>query len=300
MKNGNMDANTNSYQQSQLQSISRLIDEKQELESKYIQVSSKLNHLNSCMKNLNHDIRSPLGGITGMIDLLLMENKDQVNVQTHDLMMIKESAQSLLDLINGTLVARNTHDDMDDAPNIDRTLSGVINEIQRLYLPMVKSKDVSLSIRNQISEEIELPSGFFINLIQIIGNLVANAVKFTPSGGSIDVVFTQDDDDNQSMLNIAVTDNGKSMSEKQVSAFNRGEPVSRSIGTNGEKGFGIGLQHVIEMVTEDDGRIFVESEKGFGTAFSLFYLLPDMNVTLKIASRPVARNGAAKLNGSKI
>jgi K+-sensing histidine kinase KdpD len=55
-----------------------LNEEKQELEKKYILVSLKLGQLKNCMKNLNHDLRSTLGGITGMIDLLLIEDKDQI------------------------------------------------------------------------------------------------------------------------------------------------------------------------------------------------------------------------------
>jgi signal transduction histidine kinase len=137
-------------------------------------------------------------------------------------------------------------------------------EINRLYLPMAQNKGISLSMSTQIDLEIQLLPNFFNNLIQITGNLVANAIKFTPSKGSVDVLLTLDDEENHSILNMTVSDTGQGMSPDQVSAFNQGKPVARSMGTNGEEGFGIGLQHVIEMVSEDGGRIVVKSEKGSG------------------------------------
>lgn len=258
----------------------RLIDEKQELENRYILVSSKINHLKNSIKNLNHDVRSPIGAITGMIDLLIIEDKDKIEVHTQDLRMIQESAKSLLDLINSTLEDQDIHDSM----NIDRILSSVISEINRLYLPMAHNKGISLSMDSQIDTEIHLPPHFFINLIQIIGNLIGNAIKFTPTKGSVSVVFTLDRDENPSMLNMTVTDTGKSMSANQVSAFNLGKPVRRSKGTNGEQSYGLGLQHVIQMVSEDDGHILVKSGIGSGSRFSLSFPLSKNNLTLKNAA----------------
>lgn len=220
-----------SDQKKQLQNFARLVDDHYELENRYTLISSKINHLKNCIKYLNHDVRSPIGAITGMIDLLLVKDKDLIEVHTQDLMIIKQSANSLLDLINGTLEEQDIHDSM----NIDRILSSVITEINRLYLPMAKNKGVSLSMISQIDTEIHLPPDFFINLIQITGNLIGNAIKFTPAKGSVDVVFSLDRDEDPSMLNMTVTDTGKSMTTGQVSAFNLGNPVARSIGTNGEK-----------------------------------------------------------------
>lgn len=281
-------------QKKQIQNIARLIDEKQELENRYTLISSKINHLKNSIKNLNHDVRSPIGAITGMIDLLLIKDKDQIEVHTQDLIMIKDSAKSLLDLINGTLEEQDIHDSM----NIDRVLSSVITEINRLYLPMAHNKGISLTMNTQIDKEIQLPPNFFINLIQIIGNLIGNAIKFTPAKGSVDVVFTLDVAENPSTLNMTVTDTGKSMSAGQVSAFNKAKPVARSIGTNGEQSYGIGLQHVIKMVSEGDGRILVKSDNGSGSKFSLSFPLSENNLTLKNVSHSTIKNDTVFVNGS--
>jgi len=283
-----------------LQKIARLNDEKQELEKKYMLVSSKLDLLKNRMQNLNHDLRSPLGGITGMIDLLLKKYKDQIDVQTRNLNMIKESAQSIFDLINGSLGVEDTQKSLNENIKIDRVLSSVIFETNRLYLPMAQNKGISLSLSTQIDTEVQFPPNLYISLIQITGNLIANAIKFTPSNGSVYVVFNLDADENQSIiLNMTVADTGKSMSPDQVSAFKQNKPVARSMGTNGEQGFGIGLQHVIQMVSEVDGRILVKSEKGLGSIFSLSFPLSDENLTRKDTSHFIVKNGEVILNGSQ-
>jgi signal transduction histidine kinase len=297
MGNRIKDRSKKTDQKKQLQNIARQVDENKELEKKYKLALLKLELLKNNIQNINHDLRNPLGGITGMLDMLINEDKDQVTIQTHHLIMIKETAQSMLDLVNGSLVVEGTEKSLKNNINIDRILSSVLVEINRLYLPMAQNKGISLSMSTQIDLEIQLLPNFFNNLIQITGNLVANAIKFTPSKGSVDVLFTLDAEENHSILNLTVSDTGKGMSPDQVSAFNQGKPVARSMGTNGEEGFGIGLQHVIEMVSEDDGRIVVKSEKGSGTLFSLSFPLPGKNLTRKSISHFIVKNGTVSHNG---
>jgi signal transduction histidine kinase len=286
-------------QKKQLQNITRLIDENQEIEMKYKQVTSELNLLKDRMQNLNHDLRSPLGGITGMLDLMIIKDKELLEVQTRELIMIRESAQSLLDLVNSTSLSRGTQKSLNSSKNFDRKLSSVLMVVNRLYLPMAQNKGISLSLRTLIDQEILLSYNFFVNLIQVIGNLVANAIKFTTSNGSVDVYSTLGAEDNHSIFYVTVTDTGKGMSADQVSAFNRGKPVSRSMGTNREEGYGIGLQHVQQMVSEDAGQIVVKSKKGSGTTFSLTFPLSDLNFIGENSDLSTATNSILPVNGYK-
>lgn len=280
----------------QLQNIARLVDDNQELEKKYEQVSSKNESLKKEIQNLKHDLRNPLYGITGLLDLII-EDKDQFEVHSSDLIIIKESAQSIIDLVNSSLVTDPAEKALKENMSVDRLLTSAMMEINCLYLPMAKNKGISLSLRTQIHSEIPLTPNFYIDLIQVTGNLVANAIKFTPSNGSVDVVFTLDANGNQSTLNMTVTDNGKSMSPDQVSAFNQGKPVAGSTGTNGEKGTGTGLQHVRNIVSKLNGRAFVESQKDSGTTFSLSFPLSNQNLPLKITTHYIIKNGTVSHNG---
>jgi signal transduction histidine kinase len=291
------DHSIKSDQKKHLQDISRSIETNKEIQKKFIQATSELNLLKKRQKNLIHDLRGPLFGITGMIDLMITNGEEELKIQIHDLHIIRESAQSLMDLVNSTPLEGDTYKSLNRTMNFDRTLFSAIVEINRLYLPLALNKGVSLSLSNQTDAEIMLSPNFFNNLIQIIGNLVANAIKFTPAGGSVDVCSTMDTEENQSMLYITVTDTGKGMSSDQVSAFNRGKPVSISMGTDGEKGFGIGLQHVQEMVSEGTGHIEVKSKEGTGTTFSLSFPLSDLNFIRESTDLSAAATGFVSVNG---
>lgn len=286
-----------SSQSKQLQNIARLVDDHYELERRYLQVVSELDMMKNRMKNLSHDIRSPIGGITGMIDLLIDDDKENVGEPSRELLMIKQSARSIMNLVYGTLAAGDTKKGLNENINVDRLLSSALMEINRLYLPMAENKSVSLSMKTKIDTEVPLLSNFFINLIQVTGNLVANAIKYTPPGGSVDVVFTLDTDDNQSILNMTVSDTGRCMSTDQISSFEQGEPVARSAETDGEESFGIGLQHVKKMVAEDNGLIAVKSEKGEGTVFSLSFPLPGKKLPTVSTSHFIVENGTISHNG---
>lgn len=277
--------------------IERLMDEKHQLEKQNILIALKLEFLKRSTRNLNHDLRSPLGGITGMIDLLLADGSDTVEVHSGDLKMIKHSAQSILDLLNGKLPLKGGSDSPSPVINIESIISSTLLEISRLYLPMSKAKGIKLSLRTEIESKLRLHPNYFHNLIQITGNLVANAIKFTPPGGNIDVHCTLSVDHNHPILSMKVTDNGQGMPPDQVSAFNLGYPVARSTGTNGEKGFGIGLQHVIQMVAEERGHISVTSENGRGTEFSISFPLTGNRLTRTSLSQSLGGNDTASTNG---
>ncbi|MFU8861958.1 MAG: sensor histidine kinase [Cyclonatronaceae bacterium] len=293
-KNGRL---RKSDQKGLLQDIARLKKEKEEIKKKYALVSLKSDQLEKSIKNLNHDLRSPLGGITGMIDILLFKKEDKLVVDASELNVIRESAQSILNLINATVETAGAQKKSEKHLYIDELLSSAMMEINRLYSPMAKNKDISLSLRTHIDKEIRLFPGFFSNLIQVVGNLVANAIKFTTAGGSVDVYSTLITEGHHSLLYITVTDTGKGLSPDQVSAFNDGKPVSRSAGTNGEESFGIGLKHVREMVSDDAGHIEVKSKKGSGTTFSLTCPLSDPIFIRESMGLSAATNGFAPVNG---
>lgn len=181
---------------------------------------------------------------------------------------------------------------------IDRKPSTVMMVIDRIYHPIAQNMGVSLLLRNEINSEIQLSTKFFINLIQITGNLVANAVKFTSPNGLVDVVLTMDTDEDYNSLSMTVTNTGKIISPDLVSAFNQGKSVTALMEPNGESGFGFRLEYVIQLVSEEGGRIFIESGKDSGTTFSLSLPLQDNYKYRRNGFHSTVQNGGLLLNGS--
>ena len=181
---------------------------------------------------------------------------------------------------------------------IDRKPSTVMMVIDRIYHPIAQNMGISLILRNEIITEIQFPTKFFINLIQITGNLVANAVKFTSPNGLVDVVFTLNAENNYNTLNLTVTNTGKIISSDLVSAFNQGKPVANLMESNGELGFGFRLEYVMQLVSEEGGRIYIESGIDTGTTFSLSLPLQNHYLNRRNGSHTIVTNGAVLHNGT--
>jgi signal transduction histidine kinase len=118
-------------------------------------------------------------------------------------------------------------------------------------------------LHNNIPSDIQVYAD--IEMVQtIFRNLVSNAVKFTPKGGKIEVFAEMDDN----YIIITVKDNGIGISESNIAKIFKIDEQFSSIGTDGEKGTGLGLLLCQEMVKKNEGEIWVESIPGDGTSFS--------------------------------
>ncbi len=99
-------------------------------------------------------------------------------------------------------------------------------------------------------------------MAQVVGNLMSNAIKYTPSGGSVDVVASSDDD----YFYFSVVDNGPGIVlEEQEKVF---EPFYRSTRERRfPQGLGLGLTIALDLVEAHDGQLSIESEPGTGSRF---------------------------------
>ena len=183
--------------------------------------------------------------------------------------------------------------------HIDRNPSTVMTVIERIYHPIAQNLGISLLLRNEINTEIQFPPRFFINLIQITGSLVAHAIKYTPPNGLVDVVITLDAAEGHNKLNMTVTDTGKSISPDLISAFNQGEQVAKLMGDDLGDGFSTRLEYVMQLVSEESGRIIAKSGETSGTTFCLSLPLQDNYLALGNGFPSIVKNGAAVLNGSR-
>lgn len=97
----------------------------------------------------------------------------------------------------------------------------------------------------------------------IFRNLLNNAIKFTPNGGSITISSKKEDQ----MAVISVRDSGVGIPKEKLEELFNFEQTMSTKGTSGEVGLGLGLQLVFEFITLNEGKIEVESEPTKGTTF---------------------------------
>ncbi|MCL2761612.1 MAG: PAS domain-containing protein [Treponema sp.] len=234
--------------------------EKQQMEAE-IASRSKSNFL----ANMSHEMRTPLNAIIGMT--VIGKKADDIVQKNHSLNKIGDASSHLLGVINDVLdMAKIEANKLELAPieyNFERMLQKVLSVIN--FRVDEKQQRFSLNIDSNIPRFL---IGDDQRLSQVITNLLANAVKFTPEGGEIHLgAFLVSETDGNCELRIEVKDSGIGISpekhEKLFSAFEQADSgTSRQYG-----GTGLGLaisKHIVEFM---DGTIWVESELGKGAAF---------------------------------
>ncbi|MBI5464802.1 MAG: PAS domain S-box protein [Ignavibacteriales bacterium] len=218
-------------------------------------------HKNRLFSILSHDLRSPFSSILGFCDILLNEADLSEQDRHQFLKYIQESAQDQLNLVNRLL----------DWSRLDT--GRVKMEIKELDLAVLAQRCVNglLGLAKSVHVHVEsrLPERVMVQgdeqlLQQVFNNLIGNALKFTPHGGSI-VVALRDCPDNH--WEVEVKDTGVGIPDHDLQKlFKVGERYSKR-GLHGEKGTGLGLPMVYEIVHKHHGHIDVESEVGKGTTF---------------------------------
>jgi signal transduction histidine kinase/CheY-like chemotaxis protein len=217
------------------------------------------------VSTVTHEIRTPLYGIIGLIDLLVLEHKEFKNNQK--MKSLNFSANYLLMLINDVLQtnkleSRNVILDSNKF-SVDQVFKKVINSLQ--YLAKQNQNKIELKIENEFPKYVY---GDKTKFVQIIMNLITNSLKFTTNGLiEIDVKAlkrTEKDID----IQIIIKDNGIGIDEKeQKLIFNKFIQLNRK--QTDYQGTGLGLYIVKNLVEILNGKIVLKSKENIGTAVQL-------------------------------
>ena len=213
---------------------------------------------------LGHDLRGPIANLKGMLDLSLANEISGEEFQKHMPMLISgvENVLNILeDLLQWSYAQRKG---ITSFPVII-DLYGIADNTIELFNAQTKAK--SILLQNHIPQK----SRAFADENQvklILRNLISNAVKFTPKGGSIIISSTVLGNMNQ----ILVTDTGKGMAPEETAKLFKATSNFTTPGTAGEKGIGLGLLLCREMAENNGGKIWVTSAKGVGTTF--YFTMP--------------------------
>lgn len=203
-----------------------------------------------------HDVRGPIGGILGLALSAENETLGQSEFSMY-LEMIKGAASKVMDLTDDILERHK------ERPKENYfTLSELKEHLEDLYALPALNKQIDFEVVfKQAKNHYSFPRR---KLLPISGNIIANAIKFTAPKGKIvvnlDIIDTED---NLSLL-IEVKDNGGGIPKEKLQNLRKAS-VGSERGTNNEKGYGLGLQLVIEMVDSIKGMLNIESEENKGT-----------------------------------
>ena len=228
--------------------------------------------------NMSHDIRTPMNAIIGFTALAQTHIDDRDQVEDY-LKKISVSSQHLLSLINDVLDMSRIENGKVTLETKPVHLPELVEDIGDAIQVGADKKHISFTVDTAGMKNEDVIADP-LRLEQILINVLANAVKFTPDGGQISLRIVQKDTASADYADFEfhIKDNGIGMSEEfqkvqyQLFERERTSTVTRTEGT------GLGLAIVKRLVDMLAGRIECESQVGKGTTYSLYFtlkLLPD-------------------------
>lgn len=207
-----------------------------------------------------HDLRSPFNVLLGLTEMM-STMADQLSKEKliEYAGTVNQSSKRVYGLLQNLL----------DWSRLQR--DGVILESAVLALDPLVQETVDVLKASALAKDIDLSTSVdhatvFADrnmVLTILRNLVSNALKFTPSGGSVTVSAEQRDTD----VIITITDTGVGLSADQISQIFALDQKTSTLGTAGEEGTGLGLPLCKEMVEKNGGHIWVESTVAEGAQF---------------------------------
>ena len=214
--------------------------------------------------NITHEFRTPLTVILGMSDEIKnhLPNNQLEKVGRH-LEMIERSGNNLLDLIN-QMLALDKIEAGEYALNVRcQNIVPYLHYLVQSFESIARHKELTITFYSEIEElSMDFDSD---GLKKIIDNLISNAIKFTPAGGTIICHLTKKDD----RCIIKIKDSGIGVGQADVKyIFDRFHQVNGHQDSN-QSGSGIGLALVKELVSMMKGSISVQSKLNKGSEFSI-------------------------------
>ncbi|TGM02409.1 GAF domain-containing sensor histidine kinase [Leptospira jelokensis] len=213
-------------------------------------------------KILAHDIRGPIGGISSLAEIIL-EQDEEIDIEEclSVMKMMKDSSDSVLNLVNDLMNELTEESSIQN----DISISEFSEQVLSLFQAQSQAKQINIIVNiNPNLNKTKVPKNKFL---QIIGNLISNAIKFSPMEREIQIHFDILNSENQTLV-IRIKDFGIGMTAEQINEV-LADKANSTLGTAGEVGNGFGIHFVKLLVDELKGSLSIHSEVGKGCEFRI-------------------------------
>ena len=241
---------------------------------------------------VSHDLRTPFSSILGFTELIL--NDDTLSDQDRNkyIKFIQESSNSMLTLVNSLLDWNRLQTGrVQFEPEKTEAYSVIEKSINSLAGSALRK---NITIKSTVSKEIQI----FVDenlILQVFNNLLSNAIKFTKPNGVISIMVKPSQ--RLRFLEFSIQDNGVGIKAEDIKKLFSIDSKFIKDGTSGEKGSGMGLTIVNDIIQKHGGSILVESEPDKGSTFkftlpiaSAVILLVDDNKTDRLLYSKILKN----------
>jgi signal transduction histidine kinase/CheY-like chemotaxis protein/HPt (histidine-containing phosphotransfer) domain-containing protein len=216
--------------------------------------------------NISHEIRTPMNAILGFAGLL---QKTHLAKNQHEYVRsIRSSAENLLTIINDILDLSRIESGMMHIETLPFNLRELLDSL--VTMMKVKAQGRNLYLRTESDESVpEILRGDAVRLTQILLNLISNGLKFTHEGGVVVKLDLMERKEESCLVRFSICDTGIGIDpQKQKTIFDRFQQAQPET-TRRYGGTGLGLSIVKQLVEIQNGTIFVDSELGKGSVFTV-------------------------------
>lgn len=225
----------------------------------------------SFLSNMSHDIRTPMNAILGYLQLARRPGVPPEEMAGY-LDKIDSSGKHLLALINDVLEMSRIESGKMELEEVPADLRRVMDELRDIFATQMEGKGVSYSVSAEVAHPLVLCDRNRLN--RVLLNLVSNAFKFTPEGGTVGVRLTETESDEGAAEGLArfelsVKDSGIGMSEEFAARVFEEFERERTSTVSGIQGTGLGMAITKSIVDLMGGEISVRSRRGEGTEFTV-------------------------------
>ncbi len=251
------------------ESVKRQMEQTQALQDALLQAQHANKAKTTFLSNMSHDIRTPMNAIIGFTTIAAshIDNREQVK---ECLQKVLSSSNHLLSLINDILDMSRIESGKVQIKEQECNISEIMHNLVNIIQPQVKAKQLELFIDtfDVVNEDVIADA---LKMNQVFINLMSNAVKYTPAGGTVSFRIMQKATFRHGYGDYVfiIKDNGVGMSEEFVKhifePFERESTVTRS----GIQGTGLGMAITKNIVEMMNGTISVESQAGKGSTFTV-------------------------------
>ena len=224
---------------------------------------AKTNFLN----NMSHDIRTPMNAILGYNRLMRKKLTDPQLIDYQR--KIEQSGSLLLSIINHVLDMARIESGKSKLDENAEVVGTILDEVYGVFAPEAAKKEIRMKKTIAVEHRSLICDGTKIR--EIFVNLISNAIKYTPRGGSVEVNVNELPCEREGFARIqtVVTDTGIGMSKEYLPTIYDSFSRERNTTMGKVAGTGLGMAIVKELVTMMGGTIEVKSELGEGTTFTV-------------------------------
>ena len=239
-----------------------------QLQTANIELSEANKHKSQFLANVSHELRTPLNAIIGSTDNMLDGIIGELNEkQARYLARTQTNAEHLSLLIEDLLDLSVIESGKMDIKAKNVSLANLVIEVAESLRPVAEKKPVDLEIGSMDTSLTAWADRD--RIVQVLNNLIGNAVKFTPPQGKVTVAAQRD---GTGWVQVSVADTGPGIPPEEADKifdefYQIPQPVRPKI-----KGMGLGLTIAKKFIEMHGGKIWVQSEPGKGSTF--FFILP--------------------------